>query len=304
MTERRRIQLLPTRRSGDPRVSVAALVLQMVLIAIIVPAFVVPVAYDWLRDDSGRPIQPEAISFKVVLPTTGPANRGPSRDGGDGRPIDESQPAEPVVTPPLAAPSAVPTGVPAAPSAEPTIGGGYGDIIGDPGPLRGLRPTFTDQRLWVEPGAVVTAPVVPMSRADTLRRLLQQGIEAYVDALENVDPNGRRPGDWTFNLGGKKWGLDRGMIRLGDFSLPAAVLGALPLNNVQANPIVGERVARLDAMRREILEQSARQMRDDEFDRAVKALRERREKERAAMRAAQDAQRNQTPPQPAAPERP
>lgn len=303
MSERRRIQLLPKRRSGDPRVSVAALVLQVALIAIIVPTFVVPVAYDWLRDDSGRPIQPEAISFKVVLPTGGPANRGPSRDGGDGRPIDESQPAEPVVTPPLVAPNAVPSGVPTAPAAEPTIGGGYGDIIGDPGPLRGLRPTFTDQRLWVEPGAVVTAPVVPMSRADTLRRLLQQGIEAYVDALE-ADPNARRPGDWTFNLGGKKWGLDRGMIRLGDFSLPAAVLGALPLNNVQANPIAGERVARLDAMRREILEQSARQMRDDEFDRAVRALRERREKERAAVRAAQEAQRNQTPPQSASPERP
>lgn len=303
MTPRRGIKLLPTRRSGDARVSVGAVVLQLLVIAVFLQTVIVPVAYEWLLDDAGDPIVPEAISFKVVLPTAGPANRGPSRDGGDGRPIDETQPATPAVTPPLVAPAEVPTGVPAAPAAEPTIGGGYGDILGDPGPLRGLRPTYSDQRLWVEPGAVVMTPVVPMTRADTLRRLLQQGIEAYVDALENADPNARRPGDWTFNLGGKKFGLDRGMIRLGNFSLPAAVLGALPLNNVQGNPIVGERVARLDAMRREILEQQVRQMRDDEFDRAVKALRERRERERAAMRAAQEAQRNQTPPQPA-PERP
>jgi hypothetical protein len=292
VTPRRGIQLLPKRRSGDARVSLAALMLQVVVIAGIASTVIVPVASNWLRSDA-QPIVAEAIRFEVVFAPTGAGSRGAARDGGDGRPIDESQPvAEPSVVPPLVAPSTVPTGVPAAPASEPAIGGGYGDILGDPGPVRGLRPSYSDPRLWGQPGDVSTGPVVPMTRADTLRRLLERGIEAYVDALERTDPNARQPGDWTFNLGGKKWGLDRGMIRLGNFSLPAAVLGALPLNNVQANPIVGERVARLDAMRREILEQSARQMRDDEFDRAVKALRERREKERQAMRAAQEAQRN------------
>lgn len=303
MTKKRGIQLLPTRRSGDARVSLTALVLQLIAIAFLASTVIVPVAYEWLWEDEGQPIVAEAIRFEVVLPPSGSGSREAPRDGGDGRPIDETQPvAEPSVVPPLVAPTTVPTGVPTAPAQQPTIGGGYGDIFGDPGPLRGLRPSYGDPRLWGEPGAVSSSPVVPMTRADTLRRVLQRGIEAYVDALERTDPNARQPGDWTFNLGGKKWGLDRGMIRLGNFSLPAAVLGALPLNNVQGNPIVGERVARLDAMRREILEQSARQMRDDEFDRAVKALRERREKERQAMRAAQEAQRNQ-PPQPGDPER-
>lgn len=299
MTQKRGIRLLPKRRSGDPRVSLAALVLQLLLIAIVVPTFIVPVAYDWLRDDSGRAIMPEEIRFEVVLPTDGEPNREPPRDGGDGRPVDESQPTEPVVVPPIVAPGAVPSGVPTPPTeAPPSSGGGYGDIIGDGGPIRGLRPTFTDQRLWVQPGDVVVAPIVPLNRADTLRLMLERSIEAYVDAMG--DQSGlRRPGDWTFNLGGKKYGVDQGMIRLGNFSLPTPVLALLPLNNVQANPIAAERARRLDAMRSEIVQQAARQMRDDEFDRAVKALRERREKERAATRAAQEASR--TPPQPADP---
>ncbi|MBA3854083.1 MAG: hypothetical protein C0503_06695 [Gemmatimonas sp.] len=302
MTKRRGIQLLPTRRTGDARVSLTALVLQIVLLAIVVPSFLVPVAYDWLRDDSGRPIMPEEIRFEVVLLTGGEPNREAPRDGGDGRPIDDTQPAEPLVVPPLVAPGAVPTGIPTAPAVEePSSGGGYGDIIGDGGPIRGLRPTFTDQRLWVKPGNVVVAPIVPLTRADTLRLMLERSIQAYADAAGDEN-QGRRPGDWTFNLGGKKWGVDQGMIRLGNFSLPTPVLAMLPLNNVQANPIAAERARRLDAMRSEIVQQAARQMRDDEFDQAVKALRERREKERQATRAAQDAQRN--PPQPVDPTRP
>jgi hypothetical protein len=295
VTRKRGVQLLPKRRSGDARVSATALVLQMLLIVIVVPSFLVPVAYDWLRDDSGRTIVPEEIRFEVVLPTSGEPNREPPRDGGDGRPVDETQPAEPAVVPPLVAPSAVPSGVPTAAPAEEPSAGGYGDIIGDGGPIRGLRPTFTDQRLWVKPGDVVVAPIIPLNRADTLRLMLERNIEAYVEAMGDQGSL-RRPGDWTFNLGGKKWGVDQGMIRLGNFSLPTPVLALLPLNNVQANPIAAERARRLDAMRSEIVQQAARQMRDDEFDRAVKALRERREKERAATRAAQEAQRNPSPP--------
>lgn len=285
MTKRRGIQLLPKRRSGDPRASAVAFVAQLVLLAIVLPAFLVPIAYDWLRDDSGRPIAAEVIRFEVMLPTGGEANREAPRDGGDGRPEDEDlPPSEPTA---LVAPTTVPSALPAAPAAAAPSGGGYGDIVGDGGPIRGLRPTFTDQRLWVRPSDVVAAPMVPLTRADTLRLMLERSIIAYAEEVARDNPSGgRRPGDWTFDLGGKKWGVDRGMIRLGDFSLPTPILGMLALNNVQANPIAMERAKRLDAMRGEILEQAARQMRDDEFDRAVQALRERRDRERRETRAA------------------
>ena len=287
MSEKRGIRLLPKRRSGDTRASALAVVLQLVFIVVVLNTFVVPVAYDWLRDDSGRPIVPEAVSFEVVLPTSGEPNREAPRDGGDGRPITEESPT-PTAPAPIVAPSDVPSGLPAETPADATSGGGYGDIVGDGGPIRGLRPTFTDQRLWVKPGDVVVAPIVPLNRADTLRLMLERSIEAYVAAMDGENPAGRRPGDWTFQLGGKKYGVDQGLIRLGNFSLPTPVLGMLALNNVQANPIAMERARRLDAMRSEIQQQAARQMRDDEFDRAVRALRERRVKERAASRAARD----------------
>lgn len=292
MTPKKRIQLLPKRHSGDTRASAFALIGQALLIAIIVPTFLVPIAYDWLRDDAGRPIMPEVIRFEIALPTDGAANRGETRDGGDNRPLTDETPDE--APPPLAAPVGVPSAVPVAPAEVPATGGGYGDIVGDGGPVRGLRPTFTDQRLWAPPSNVVVAPVVPLTRADTLRLMLQRSIVAYADSLDryNVD-TGRRPGDWTFNLGGKKVGIDQGMIRLGNFSLPTPILGMLALNDVQANPVAMERARRLDAMRSEILQQNARQMRDDEFDLAVRALRERREKER---REAQQRQQAEKPP--------
>lgn len=295
MTKRRGVQLLPKRRSGDPRASVVAFGLQLLLLAIVVPAFLVPIAYDWLRDDSGRPIAPEVIRFEVMLPTGGATNREAPRDGGDGRDAEEN--VVPVEPTPLVAPTGVPSSLPAAPSEPAPRSGGYGDIVGDGGPIRGLRPTFTDQRLWVKPSNVVVSPIVPLTRADTLRLMLERSIIAYAEEVARDNPTGgRRPGDWTFDLGGKKWGVDQGMIRLGDFSLPTPILGMLALNNVQANPMAMERAKRLDAMRGEIIEQAARQMRDDEFDRAVRALRERRDRERRESREAMERTRERTRP--------
>lgn len=284
---RKRIQLLPKRRSGDPRASAAAFVVQLLLLAIVVPAFLVPVAIDFLRDDAGGAIVPERISFEVTLPTTGPAERRPARAGGNDRAITTEPAAAPA---PVTAPSAVPSALPATPPADPNRGGS-GPIIGGGGPLQGIQPSFTDQRLWVRHSDVIVAPIVPLSRADTLRQMLVERIYAIEDSLSQLYPDGeRRPGDWTVNMGGRKYGIDQGMIRLGRFSLPTAALAMLPLN-VQANPVAMERARRLESMRAEIQTQALRSMRDDQFYAAVRALRERKERER---REAQ--QRGEDPP--------
>ncbi len=275
--KKKRVELLPHRRAGDPRASVVAFVAQILLLAIIVPAFLVPVALDFLRDDAGGPIIPERISFEVRLPTDGETNREPARDGGDNRPVTDAPVVE---VAPIIAPSTVPNTVPVSPVAPREPSGGAGPLIGGGGPLEGIQPSFTDQRLWVDHSAVVIAPVVPLSRADTLRQRLVERIVAVEDSLMSLFPEGaRRPGDWTVNLGGKKYGIDPGFIRLGNFRLPTAVLAMLPMN-VQANPIAMERARRLDAMRSEIQLQAARSIRDDEFYAAVRALRERKERER------------------------
>lgn len=284
---RRRIQLLPKRRSGDPRASAAAFVVQLLLLAIVVPAFLVPVAIDFLRDDAGGAIVAERISFEVMLPTGGPAERRAARAGGDDRATTAEPAAEPA---PVTAPSAVPAALPATPPADANRGGS-GPIIGGGGPLQGIQPSFTDQRLWVRHSDVIVAPMVPLSRADTLRQMLVERIYAIEDSLSLLYPDGeRRPGDWTVNMGGRKYGIDQGMIRLGRFSLPTAALAMLPLN-VQANPVAMERARRLESMRAEIQTQALRSMRDDQFYAAVRALRERKERER---REAQ--QRGEDPP--------
>ncbi len=280
--KKKRVELLPSRRAGDPRASVVAFVVQVLLLAIIVPAFLVPVALDFLRDDSGASIVPERISFDVMLPTDGTPQREPAREGGDNRPPSDEPVAEAT---PLVPPSEVPGGLPTAPSTPTEATGGAGPLVGGGGPLAGIQPTFTDQRLWVSPSNTVIAPIVPLSRADTLRQRLAERIVAVEDSLMGLFPEGaRRPGDWTFDLGGKKYGIDPGMIRLGNFRLPTAVLAMLPMN-VQANPIAMERARRLDAMRAEIQMQAARSYRDDEFYAAVRALRERKERERREREA-------------------
>lgn len=279
---KKRLELLPTRRTVDPRASLVAFVVQVLLLAIIVPTILVPVAINILRDDSGAPVVPERISFQVMLPTDGRPQREPAREGGDNRPMNDA-PVEEAA--PLVAPTEIPSTVPTAPSTPRESGGGSGPLVGGGGPLAGIQPTFTDQRLWVDHGSMVIAPIVPLSRADTLRQRLAERIVAVEDSLLGLFPEGaRRPGDWTFDLGGKKYGVDPGMIRLGNFRLPTAVLAMLPMN-VQANPIAMERARRLDAMRAEIQMQAARSYRDDEFYAAVRALRERKERERREREA-------------------
>ena len=268
--------LLPTRR-GDPRASAAAFVLQLVLITIIVPALVVPVAFELLRDDRGREVTPERISFIAAAPSSSRPSRVPPRSGGDGR-VPAAAPAP--VAPPLIAPTAVPTGVRTTTTPARETRSGIGPLVGGGGPTQGIRPSFTDKRLWLPQSDVVEAPLVPMTRADSLQAVLHASAASYLDSVRRVDPGGRAPGDWTFDRNGKKYGIDSKYIRLGDFSIPTALLALLPMNNVQANPTGMERARRLSSMRSEIMEQAERAQRDDDFYAAVRALRERKERER------------------------
>jgi hypothetical protein len=276
----KKVWRLPKREGSDPRISALAAFVQLTLIAIIVPTFIVPVALDLLRDDAGGAIVAERVSFQVMLPTEGAPERRPSRSGGDDRTASET----PVPPPEIIAPSETPTTVPAAP-AEPRDPVGSGPIIGSGGPTQGIRPSFTDQRLWVEPSPVVVAPIVPLTRADTLKLMLEARAMALLDSLATLPNDRGRQGDWTRTIGGRKYGIDQHMIRVGPVSIPTMALAMLPLN-IQGNPAMMERARRLDSMREEIQQQASRSIRDDEFRKAVNALRERRERERRERAAA------------------
>lgn len=275
----RRRSLLPS-EAGDPRAAAVAFVVQLAVLALLTQFVIVPVAFDLLRDDQGRLVEPERIGFLTLPRAPAPVVEAPRR-GGDGRP-DIGATSAP--TPPLVAPTQVPTGITAPGPAKEANAGGSGPLVGGGGPLRGIQPSFTDRRLWAPEGVEVVAPVVPLTRADTLNGLLRERAMVYLDSLARLDPGGRRPGDWTFEKNGKKYGVDGAFIRLGDFKIPTALLAAMPMN-VQANPVGLERARRLDAMRSDIQYHAARAMRDDEFRQAVKAIRERKERERQEAEA-------------------
>ena len=214
----------------------------------------------------------ERIGF-ISLPDLGTTPTA-GRSGGDGRP-----PREPREAPPLRAPATVPTELPPLPEGTPAPEEGSGPIVGGGGPMAGIRPSYSDPRVWARPGPYVTAPKTAKARLDSV---IASRIGQHHDSLAALGTP-RDPTDWTFERNGKKYGIDRDYIRLGDVSIPTAVLALLPLN-VQGNPIAIEREKRLNAMHADIAEHAQRSVNEDEFRAAVKRIRERKDRERAAAR--------------------
>jgi len=182
----------------------------------------------------------------------------------------------------LVAPSQVPTTI-APPTGTPTPGGTPGGVDdgsgagGGVGPATGIVPGEMDPRLSMGGKFFYPAPKTAAQRADSAVRAT---ILAYNDSVEMAAANaGRKPGDWTFDRNGKKYGIDGSKIYLGKFWIPSAVLAALPIRS-QANP--GERaVDRLVTTHRgEVLQHAQAQFHDDEFKAAVKRIRERKDRER------------------------
>lgn len=291
MTPNGRFTLLPTRRT-DPRASLVAVVLQLLFIAILGSAIAVPIAYEAFQTPDVRPERVRFIAVDTVRPRV--ASRGPSapRAGGDGRPLTPTPatPSTPIVVAPVEVPLTIPevTGPVRAPV------GGSGPLIGGGGPTQGIRPSFNDPRLWLppaRPGDYVEGPFRPMTRADTLQALLNAYGVAYIDSLRKL-PAGSAVPAWVYERDGRKYGIDGGMIRLGDYAIPTALLALLPLNI----PVTQSDLARarfVQSMRNEMQRQVEVAQRDDDFRRAVQALRERKERER---REAEAARRAGTPP--------
>jgi hypothetical protein len=229
----------------------------------------------FFRDEEvERSLPVERIGF-VQLPKGEVTQAGKS--GGDARAIrPEARPR-----PRLVAPVEVPTTItPPPPQAtqeqEPS---GSGPIVGGGGPTQGVRPSFADPRVWVAPGNVVSAPKTFDERLDSA---LTTRLKAHNDTMA-VLAGARKPGDWTFERDGKKYGWDQQGIHLGGFYLPNAILAALPLN-AQANPKNFDPQNRLDQVRRDILEHANQAMNEQEFRNAVRAIRERKDREREEAR--------------------
>ena len=215
----------------------------------------------------------ERVAF-VSVAKPGAATPTMGRIGGDGRPVQSREIR-------VEAPTVVPQGVSVPnPDAKATVEEGNGPLVGGGGPVRGVRPSYSDPRLW-QPSTPIVSP--PKSVAETIDALIVEGIKPYNDSLARVAER-RDPTDWTMEKGGYKWGIDKRAIRLGPVSIPTALLALLPLN-IQGNPIQMDRDRTYAAMHRDIAWHAQQGVNEADFAKAVRSIRERKERERAAALA-------------------
>jgi hypothetical protein len=269
------------RPSGSLLVSIA---LHIVLGAGLIWVLSIPYPFhDWMHLTT-RPEKPaEQISY-VTLPSGG---------AGGGQP-EPGRPAAPAAAPRLRAPTGIPTTVPTPSASSQPVqpGGGRGGTgTGGNGLRQGVTPSFEDPRVWLPPGQVAGTPRSPSERLDSV---LVSALRTHQDSVNAIAAaRGREPGDWTFEKGGKKWGMDRNKIYIGDHSIPTAILALLPLNS-GSNPIKNREERILNSQRLEIMDQAQRAMNEEEFREAVKRIRERKEREHQAELARKKAQEKAT----------
>src|SRR5690606_4697688 len=114
----------------------------------------------------------------------------------------------------LVAPRETPAALPApAPGERDGVAGGTGQPggRGGGGAADGLRPTYTDSPIWTRPGA-------PARGALRVAERLDSGVAgdfAALRAAAAAAAGERRPGDWTMERDGEKYGFDQKFIHLG-----------------------------------------------------------------------------------------
>ncbi len=280
----------PAPRKRTPsRPFVVSLVFHVLLVAGLVRFLVSPAAFTMIFGKQHTAEVPaERIGFLRLPKAAGPPVAGKS--GGDNEPVSR------LVPPKLVAPTVVPTTISAPPTtaATPTPSEGSGPLVGSGGPTRGIRPTYSDPRLWSPPGDIVAAPKSAKERLDSV---IVSIVAPFNDSIAAASGQ-RQPGDWTFEKDGKKYGIDQKYIHLGKFSIPTAVLAMLPINQSQ-NPTSYERNKASNQMHADIFWQAQRGMNDADFKKAVKSIRERKEREKAqAEKKTRQADQPAAPPLP------
>ncbi len=261
------------RRGVSPPVLVS-IALHAVLAVALMRILVLP-SMELMQKKRGS-IPVERIGF-LRLPRSATGESHAGRDGGDGG--KAGTPREIRVT----APRSVPTSLPAvANSAKPAPREeGSGPLVGSGGAARGIRPAYSDPRLWGPPARIITGPKTLAQDLDSIIAVAIAPMrESEAAAAKQKDPT-----DWTFEKGGHKWGIDKKAIRLGPVSIPTALLAMLPLN-VQGNPNVMARDRAMSYMHRDITEHAQQAISDADFKKAVRSIRERKERERASQSGA------------------
>lgn len=257
--------------------------LHIVLGAGLVWLLAIPIPiHEWWK----APAEPAAehVAYIVVPDRAPTATAG--RSGGNNRP--EAVRRSPAIDAPTTIPSSIPQ---PATHPSPAAGGGAGPVVGSGGPEVGVRPSYSDPRIWLPPGEVVGPAKTQSERLDSV---LVAHLQPYIDSLRQLaDHPGKAPDDWTFGSGSGKWGIDPKHIYLGGHSIPTAILALLPLSK-GANPVTTGENKALAYERTDIQYQAQRAMNEEEFKEAVKRIRERKQREHDAELADRKRQREKS----------
>lgn len=272
--DRKRAHDAGVKRSRSFAVSIAVHVL---IVAALVRFLISPTAFTLIfGHHRSVEVPAERIGFLRLPRSNGPPVTG--RSGGDNRPLSKTP------APRVTAPSSVPTALPPVPETPKSQEeqGGSGPLVGTGGPARGIRPSYSDPRVWTAPGEIVAAPKTAKEKMDSA---IASIVAPYNDSIA-AQKNARRPGDWTIEKDGRKYGIDEKYIRLGKISIPTAILALLPINTT-GNPTMTDRNKLQNQLHADIFWNAQRGMNEADFKKAVKSIRERKERERAAQKKTQ-----------------
>lgn len=285
---RRLFQERSADRKGPVALSLAVHVVVIALIASI--TFRYPIAALF----TDRPAAVERVQYVRVKP----AAAAPAAAVGNGaqpkqsktRPKkQETKPAQ------LLAPTTIPSALPPIPPPTASAGAITGTATGTGGApsgvATGVDPALPDPRIALKPNSL-RVPMSPAARNDSAVRAIYLAYrQAEIAAEEN---KGRSPRDWTITHGGQKYGLDSQYVYLGKFKLPSAILAALPLNfgGVDGERIIESRNA--NWIQNDIYTH-AQGMSEDDFNAAVKRIRERKDRERKEEEDREKAAKAQQP---------
>lgn len=261
--------------------SLVSVVAHLVLGILIMNAIQMPAVFDrFLQfDRAARPVV-ERVEFVTIAPAPDELIATAPRTASPARPR-QAPVTSPEANAPLVAPREIPTELPPpAASSDTTIRGSvYGPLRGGTGPTRGVQPATDDPRVWPGDPEFIYAPKTDEQRLDSA---LYAALRRHMDSLSTYTyvPNKFERGDWTVERNGQKFGIDKQFIRLGPIQIPTALLALLPLNRVQGNPIQMERDRANAYMRADILYHAQAAMNEEQFRKAVAAIRSRKERER------------------------
>jgi hypothetical protein len=261
--------------------SMVSVVAHIALGIMIINAIQMPAVFDRFIqvDRSAKPVA-ERVEF-VAVPTPPETTTAAAPRASRPTAARQAPTSAPVANAPLVAPREIPTELPPPAAASDTTvrGSVYGPLRGGTGTTRGVQPSSDDPRVWPADPEFYYAPKTEEQRLDSA---LYATLRRHMDSLATYTyvPNKFERGDWTVERNGQKYGIDQQYIRLGKFQIPTALLALLPLNRMQGNPIQMERDRNAAYMRADILYHAQAAMNEEQFRKAVKAIRERKDRER------------------------